>query len=75
MTKRAARRLAQGLIVRVASSSIPINRNNLWRPRRMSDSLLATVGDHFFIGLKPTSVLDDRDRALLRDLRPAGVIL
>lgn len=41
----------------------------------MSDSLLATVGDHFFIGLKPTSVLDDRDRALLRDLRPAGVIL
>ena len=41
----------------------------------MSDSLLSTVGDHFFIGLKPTSVLDDRDRALLRDLRPAGVIL
>jgi len=41
----------------------------------MSDSLLATVGDHFFIGLKPTSVLDDRDRALLRDLKPAGVIL
>lgn len=41
----------------------------------MNDSLLSTVGDHFFIGLRPTSVLDDRDRALLRDLRPAGVIL
>lgn len=41
----------------------------------MNDSLLATVGDHFFIGLKPTSALDDRDRALLRDLRPAGIIL
>lgn len=41
----------------------------------MNDSLLSTVGDHFFLGLRPTSVLDDRDRALLRDLRPAGVIL
>ncbi|QBR72197.1 beta-N-acetylhexosaminidase [Beijerinckiaceae bacterium] len=36
---------------------------------------LASVGDHFLIGLKPSPVLDDRDRALLADLRPAGVIL
>lgn len=38
----------------------------------MSD--LSSVGDHFFIGLKPTTRLDDRDRALLSDIRPAGVI-
>jgi beta-N-acetylhexosaminidase len=33
------------------------------------------VGDHFLIGLRPSPVLDDHDRALLSDLRPAGVIL
>jgi beta-N-acetylhexosaminidase len=33
------------------------------------------VGNHFLIGLKPSPVLDDHDRALLSDLRPAGVIL
>jgi len=33
------------------------------------------VGNHFLIGLRPSPVLDDHDRALLGDLRPAGVIL
>src|SRR6202047_353307 len=33
------------------------------------------VGNHFLIGLRPSPVLDDHDRALLSDLRPAGVIL
>src|SRR6202035_5821038 len=36
---------------------------------------LASAGEHFLIGLRPSPVLDDRDRALLGDLRPAGVIL
>jgi beta-N-acetylhexosaminidase len=33
------------------------------------------VGDHFLIGLEPSPVLTDHDRALLADLRPAGAIL
>jgi beta-N-acetylhexosaminidase len=33
------------------------------------------VGDHFLIGLRPSPALDERDRALLEDLRPAGVVL
>src|SRR3984893_2654344 len=36
---------------------------------------IASAGDHFLIGLRPSPVLDDHDRALLGDLRPAGVIL
>jgi beta-N-acetylhexosaminidase len=36
---------------------------------------IASAGDHFLIGLQPSPVLDDHDRALLSDLRPAGVIL
>ncbi len=36
---------------------------------------IASVGDHFLIGLRPSPVLNDHDRALLSDLRPAGVIL
>jgi beta-N-acetylhexosaminidase len=36
---------------------------------------IASVGNHFLIGLRPSPVLDERDRALLGDLRPAGVIL
>jgi beta-N-acetylhexosaminidase len=36
---------------------------------------ISSVGDHFLIGLRPSSRLDERDRALLADLRPAGVIL
>jgi beta-N-acetylhexosaminidase len=36
---------------------------------------IASAGDHFLIGLRPSPVLDDHDRALLSDLRPAGVIL
>jgi len=41
----------------------------------MSDLELATVGQHFMLGLRPTTTLDPLDRQLLRDLRPAGVIL
>ena len=41
----------------------------------MSDADLSPVGDHFIIGLRPGTTLDDRDRALLADLRPGGVIL
>jgi beta-N-acetylhexosaminidase len=39
----------------------------------MTDISLA--GDHFLIGLRPTAELHERDRALLADLRPAGVVL
>lgn len=39
----------------------------------MSD--LASVGQHFMIGLRPTTELHPRDRQLLQDLRPAGVVL
>ena len=41
----------------------------------MSDADLSPVGDHFMIGLRPGTALDDRDRTLLGDLRPGGVIL
>ena len=41
----------------------------------MARSDLATVGDHFMLGLRPGTTLDARDRALLGALRPAGVIL
>ncbi|MGI8570261.1 MAG: beta-N-acetylhexosaminidase [Methylocella sp.] len=34
-----------------------------------------SVGNHFLIGLRPSPLLDEHDRALLSDLRPAGVIL
>jgi beta-N-acetylhexosaminidase len=36
---------------------------------------LASVGQHFMLGLRPTTTLHLQDRALLRDLRPAGVVL
>ena len=36
---------------------------------------LSAAGDHFLIGLRPTARLAEADRALLTDLRPAGVIL
>ncbi|HUB64217.1 MAG TPA: beta-N-acetylhexosaminidase [Methylocella sp.] len=36
---------------------------------------IASVGHHFLLGLRPSPVLDDHDRALLADLRPAGIIL
>lgn len=41
----------------------------------MSSIDLSEAGDHFLIGLRPTTELHERDQALLRDLRPAGVIL
>ncbi len=41
----------------------------------MSEHDISQVGDHFFVGLRPSVRLHDRDRALLADLRPAGVIL
>ena len=42
---------------------------------RMPRDAIASAGTHFLIGLKPSPVLDDHDRALLSSLRPAGVIL
>ncbi len=36
---------------------------------------IAAVGDHFLVGLRPTPFLHELDRALLAELRPAGVIL
>jgi beta-N-acetylhexosaminidase len=36
---------------------------------------ISVAGDHFLIGLRPTVRLHERDRALLADLRPAGVVL
>jgi beta-N-acetylhexosaminidase len=41
----------------------------------MPANRIASVGEHFLIGLQPSPVLNDHDRALLSDLRPAGVIL
>lgn len=41
----------------------------------MTSDDLASVGDHFIVGLRPTTSLTNSDRALLSDLRPAGVIL
>jgi beta-N-acetylhexosaminidase len=41
----------------------------------MSDTELASVGQHFIVGLRPTTALHQQDRQLLRDLRPAGVVL
>jgi beta-N-acetylhexosaminidase len=38
-------------------------------------SELASVGQHFMVGLRPTTTLHPQDRQLLRDLRPAGVVL
>jgi beta-N-acetylhexosaminidase len=41
----------------------------------MTTQNISSVGDHFLLGLRPSTRLDERDRALLADLRPAGVIL
>lgn len=41
----------------------------------MTKNAISSVGDHFIVGLRPTAQLHDRDRALLADLQPAGVIL
>ncbi len=41
----------------------------------MSDSDLSSVGNHFFLGLQPTTYLHDKDKYLLSTLKPAGVIL
>ena len=41
----------------------------------MGTDSIDSVGEHFIIGLRPSVELDARDRALLRDLSPAGVIL
>ena len=41
----------------------------------MPNPELASVGQHFIVGLRPTTALHCQDRQLLRDLRPAGVIL
>ncbi len=36
---------------------------------------ISAAGEHFLVGLRPSPQLDALDRALLADLRPAGVIL
>nr|WHW29418.1 putative beta-N-acetylglucosaminidase [uncultured bacterium] len=36
---------------------------------------LSSVGNHFFLGLQPTTTLHDKDRFLLDALKPAGIIL
>ena len=36
---------------------------------------LSAVGNHFFLGLQPTTKLHDKDKFLLDALKPAGVIL
>jgi len=36
---------------------------------------LSSVGNHFFLGLQPTTSLHDNDKYLLEALKPAGVIL
>ena len=41
----------------------------------MSQVDISQAGHHFLIGLRPTTELHERDRALLQDLRPAGIIL
>jgi beta-N-acetylhexosaminidase len=41
----------------------------------MSKTDISLAGHHFLIGLRPTAQLHERDRALLADLRPAGVVL
>jgi len=46
------------------------------RPSHAADSHdISAVGEHFLVGLRPSAVLDARDRALLAELRPAGVVL
>src|SRR5579871_5476766 len=40
-----------------------------------TETPISEAGDHFLIGLRLSPQLDPRDRALLTDLRPAGVIL
>ncbi|HEX4025059.1 MAG TPA: glycoside hydrolase family 3 N-terminal domain-containing protein [Steroidobacteraceae bacterium] len=41
----------------------------------MAEAHISSVGDHFLVGLRPSVTLHERDQALLRELRPAGVIL
>ncbi|HET6376051.1 MAG TPA: beta-N-acetylhexosaminidase [Methylocella sp.] len=41
----------------------------------MAQALAGSVGDHFLIGLRPSPALEEQDRLLLSELRPAGVIL
>ena len=41
----------------------------------MSKPDISAVGDHFILGLRPSPTLHPLDRALLADLRPAGVVL
>jgi mannose/cellobiose epimerase-like protein (N-acyl-D-glucosamine 2-epimerase family) len=36
----------------------------------VSDTELANVGQHFIVGLRPTTALHQQDRQLLRDLEP-----
>jgi beta-N-acetylhexosaminidase len=47
----------------------------MYHEGQMSKPDISSVGDHFLIGLRPSVQLHERDRALLKDLRPSGVIL
>jgi len=68
--------------LRVGRSRRIIGQTGSWYPvdlvvasAVMTQTDLSAAGDHFLIGLRPSPQLHERDRALLRDLRPAGVIL
>jgi len=41
----------------------------------MDNQDLSSVGNHFFLGLQPTTSLSDKDKYLLATIKPAGVIL
>jgi beta-N-acetylhexosaminidase len=51
------------------------HRNLRYHARCMSKRDISAVGDHFIVGLRPCASLHPLDRALLADLRPAGVVL
>ena len=61
--------------LRALRSHIRLNLLSKIEVNRMPREPIASVGTHFLIGLRPSPVLDAYDRALLADLRPAGVIL
>src|SRR3954452_21732205 len=59
-----------------AGSAIHVSEaRSSYHGRAMNKSDISAVGDHFLIGLRATPELHERDRALLADLRAAGVVL
>ncbi|HEY7928527.1 MAG TPA: hypothetical protein VID71_00860, partial [Steroidobacteraceae bacterium] len=51
------------------------NTGKAGRTVRTREEDIGAVGEHFLVGLRPSPTLDARDRALLGELRPAGVVL